>query len=439
MGAGGLRRKTSYLFGVFLLVAGGLAGATLADGAPAVGLPTTALPTIGITTSITVPSATVTVPTPTITVPTPTVSVTVPTPTVTTPVTTVSLPPVTTAVVATVPAPTVAATVSTPPVTVKTPAVTVAASVASQPTRAAGVTVASAPARVGVAATGAVVRARVATGARGVGTQTTRSKTFGAAATLGTGGTAVATGSATATIPAATAVGGAGSIGSGPLAQALPAALSATSRAAPTPGAGPVPTETGRPPARPSESAATVLLSPLASDLTAGPAPDGSVQQAQVRPNSRPSSGWSSTDTRRTAVGGLAALLALGAIGLAAAARSSAAVAVCAELSRFPFPRFRILPCPGVGHVARSGLDAGPAAAPTSGHTGAATSSPGATAPRRPRGSRFPLPRIGGVLGTAFSKPHPWEILRAVALGLLAFANAVLLAIRWRIGRLHVP
>lgn len=437
MGAGGLRRKTSYLFGAFLLVCGGLTGAALANGAPAVGLPTT-----GITTSVTVPSVTVTVPTPTVTVPTPTVTVTVPTPTVTTPVTTVSLPPATTAVAATV----VATTVATPPVTLKTPpvpAVTVAASVASQPIVSGGVTVASAPARVAVAATGAAVGSSVATGKGGDGIQKTRSQTLGAAATVGTGDRPAAAVSA-ATIPPGTAVG-AGSIGSGPPAQASAslAALSATSRAAAAqaPRQGPLPTA-DRSAVRPSNSGATELLSPLAGDLAAGPPPGpaqgGSVQEAQVAPNPRPAASWSSTDTRRVA-GALAALFALGAIGLAAAARSSAGVAACAELSHFPFPRFRILPCPGAGHAARSGFEAGSAAAAASGHTGAGTSSPGSTTARAARGSRFPLPRIGGVLGTAFSRPHPWEILRAVALGLLAFANAVLLAIRWRIGRLHVP
>jgi hypothetical protein len=47
----------------------------------------------------------------------------------------------------------------------------------------------------------------------------------------------------------------------------------------------------------------------------------------------------------------------------------------------------------------------------------------------------LPLPRIGGILGTGFSKSQPWELLKALVLAMLAAANALLLTVRWRVGR----
>src|SRR6185312_1498789 len=93
----------------------------------------------------------------------------------------------------------------------------------------------------------------------------------------------------------------------------------------------PIPATRGS--AGPAQGAATVLLSPLAYQLASAPiqaaAPTGAgsaPQPPQAEPVARDASGWSGTDTRRVALGGgLAALLALGALGLAAVGRSPAA------------------------------------------------------------------------------------------------------------------
>jgi hypothetical protein len=136
----------------------------------------------------------------------------------------------------------------------------------------------------------------------------------------------------------------------------------------------------------------------------------------------------------------LLALTALAALGLAGVARSPATAAACADLLRFPFPRFRVLPCPGVGSTA-PGLVAG---SPTPGSTGGGVApAPGAAAPSRPHPSagtgplpgRQVVPRLGGVLGAGISTSHPWEVLKTVLLAMLAAANFVLLAVRWRLGR----
>jgi hypothetical protein len=132
--------------------------------------------------------------------------------------------------------------------------------------------------------------------------------------------------------------------------------------------------------------------------------------------------------------GGIAALLALAGLGAAAAARSSAFAAACAEASRFPFPRFRVLPCRRVGV---SPLEAPLPAAPTGSRVGGR---PTAThqSPRPPGGSAPllpPLPRIG-VLGASVAKT-PWSVVKGIVVALLAVVNAVLVGIRFRVGRLQ--
>jgi hypothetical protein len=139
-----------------------------------------------------------------------------------------------------------------------------------------------------------------------------------------------------------------------------------------------------------------------------------------------PSSRSSSTGFQPAAVvGGFAALAALLALGLAGAARSSGGVAAVAGGMRFPFPRFRVVPCPGLGR-ATGALLRSTAVAPTA-------KAPPARAPSLP-------PSLGGVgrpfvprLGGATS--NPWQILKTVVLAMLAAANMLLLTARWRIGR----
>jgi len=140
--------------------------------------------------------------------------------------------------------------------------------------------------------------------------------------------------------------------------------------------------------------------------------------------------------------GGIAALLALAGLGLAGAARSSAFAAACADLSRFPFPRFRVLPCPNVGGP--SGTSSGNVVAAGPAHSRPTTTnhapSPGG-APSSGAGAGSlpllpPLPRVGGVLGAAVTKA-PWSIVKGIVVAVLAVINAFVLGIRWRVGRLH--
>jgi hypothetical protein len=195
--------------------------------------------------------------------------------------------------------------------------------------------------------------------------------------------------------------------------------------------------------------AGSVLVSPLVRQLGTGTtgAALAASSVPELRPaDAAPTSTWSGVSRHPAAVaGGLAALTALAVLGIAAAAaRSSAGVAACADLIRFPFPRFRVLPCPGVGSAAR-GLEAGAGAVhSTTGVAGSAEAPPGpeAVAPSEPSAvgpspGREVVPRLGGVLGTAVSTSHPWEILKAVVLAMLAAANALLVAARWRLGRLQ--
>jgi len=380
--------------------------------------------------------------------------------------------------------PSVSATVATPVATVKTPptpSATVAASASASPQQgvSAGATVSSAPvqasAQTSAGASSGGVQASVTAGAQAagappVGASASVGGSGGTAASVAVGGTAgvsvgpgaaVAVGPGTAASAGSSSTGGSPS-GSGPVSlllaplaagkSSIAGASSTVSRAATSATslwAIPV-TGSAADPAPPASST-TILLSPLANQLASVPvqdfAPTGSAsvpQSPQAEPAARDASGWTGTDTRRVALGGaLAALLALGALGLAAVGRSPAALAACAELSRFPFPRFRILPCPGSGRSAGTALEAGaaggavgprPTAIPTSINAGAG---PGEILPPVGHGPGILVPRIGRIIGGAISKVHPWDALKALALGLLALANGVLLAIRWRIGRLH--
>ena len=116
----------------------------------------------------------------------------------------------------------------------------------------------------------------------------------------------------------------------------------------------------------PAAGAATALLSPLASALTSSRSAGQPVPQAQPVAEAAPASPGL---VRRSApvAGVLAALAALVAVGLAGAARSTSGLAACFDLARLPFPRFRILPCPGDGTPGASELASLPGAAPPAG------------------------------------------------------------------------
>jgi hypothetical protein len=131
----------------------------------------------------------------------------------------------------------------------------------------------------------------------------------------------------------------------------------------------------------------------------------------------------------------LAALTALAAIGLAGAARSTNGLAACLDLARLPFPRFRILPCPGDGTAGTSGLSSIPAAAPPSvGGAAAVGRAEHGLAGRLPG---LHLPRLSGVLGGAIESDQPWKFLNSLLLTLLVGANLLLVAVRSRIARLQ--
>jgi hypothetical protein len=187
-----------------------------------------------------------------------------------------------------------------------------------------------------------------------------------------------------------------------------------------------------------------VLVSPLVSHLGTG-SPPVTLAAAEIRPASAPAaSTWSSLRAHPAAVtGGLLALAALAALGLAGAARSPTAVAACAELVRFPFPRFRVLPCPGLrssADVVGSGVVHSPPG--SSGHAQAPAASGAPAHSHRSAGGgpspgRQVVPRLGGILGAGISTSRPWELVKTVVLAMLAAANVVLLALRWRLGRLQ--
>ena len=132
----------------------------------------------------------------------------------------------------------------------------------------------------------------------------------------------------------------------------------------------------------------------------------------------------------------LAALTALAALGLTGAARSTNGLAACLDLARLPFPRFRILPCPGDGAPGASALGSMPpgAAPPSVGGAAAVGRTEHRLAGRLPR---LRLPRLSGVLGGAVESDQPWKFLNTLLLTLLVGANLVLVAVRSRIARLQ--
>lgn len=376
-----LRRKASSVAALALLACGGFAGAAFGDGLPIGSLTTSIIPTIGATTAISTPTVSI----PSVTVP----PVTVPpvtTPAVTTPpvsAPTVAVPPV--SVSATVPVtPTstpIAATVSTPVASVSVsasarppaPVATVHLD-ASMPKPADSATVASHGASVSVSATPVAVSVSAApTAVRGAPLEAIAPR-----------------------------------LRSPSVLPLRPASASTLPRLVPLPSV--------------TQPTSVVRAVPELQPVTTRPTPSGSV--------------WSTVAKNPgAAAGGIAALLTLAGLGVAAAARSSAFAAACAELARFPFPRFRVLPCPdlpaatGASGVAAGSSAAGPAAA--NGATPPSRHVPGGSAPPFP-----PLPRIGGVLGASVTKA-PWTIFKAIVVAVLAVVNALVFGIRWRVGRLQ--
>lgn len=192
---------------------------------------------------------------------------------------------------------------------------------------------------------------------------------------------------------------------------------------------------------------ASTLPSPLGSLLVALPAVTqqtaaeaAAVPRLEAVPTSTGSGAtWSSVAKSRGVIaGGIAALLALAGLGIAGAARSSAFAGVCTELARFPFPRFRVLPCPGFG--ARTETLGNGAAPASAGNRSTPTDrTPPAGRGNTPGGGSLPplpvLPRVGGVLGAAVTKA-PGSFIKGIVVAVLAVANALLLGIRWRVGRI---
>jgi hypothetical protein len=159
--------------------------------------------------------------------------------------------------------------------------------------------------------------------------------------------------------------------------------------------------------------------------------------------SSLPSSGstWSAVSRHPAALGGvIGALLALAGLGLAGAARSSTFAGACAELARFPFPRFRVLPCPGVGTPVAASAEGARAASGSNAGSSGASNRLGSPSKHDSGGSGSlpPLPVVPriGVVGAAVVKT-PWSIVKAIVLALLAVVNALVLGIRWRVGRLQ--
>ena len=317
---GGLRRKAWYGLAVVGFAAGALAGVALGGGLPA-DLITTALPTVSTPTISTPTVSTPTVTTPTVT--TPTVSTpTVSTPTVTAPVsTTVRTPPVTT----------VAATVPSPVRTTATlPAVTVAGGDEGDKTCGLG---AGRGGGTATARRSACERARAAVVTRrGCGRSSCRA--------------AVGSRSRSRTRRSQDSRQRRLSV--------LRASLTSL-RAVP---------RDGRPSAlprrrRPPDGAR------LAARTGADDARARTLSPCRRLSRSRQRACCTGFVRRSAPVAGvLAALTALAAVGLAGAARSTNGLAACLDLARLPFPRFRILPCPGDATPGASELGAIAGAAP---------------------------------------------------------------------------
>lgn len=408
---GALRPQTSYLLAFLALAgSGALAGAALANGLPPV-LPTSVGPTTPVATATlslpTVSTPAVTTPTattPTATAPTATVP-SVTTPVVTTPAATT--PALTTPAVTT---PAVTTPAVTPPVSASSPAPVVHAAVHAVTTASTPVVRAAATRKAAVPLPRVTTPPAVAlpprTAAQAVIADGVRSSRSTVPAGVAGAGFVPPQPGLSASLLRAPAP-----IATAPIANALIANAIEGARAV---------------------TAVTVLRSALVAPLVAGAAgsPDRSTPSPQLqRTPTSSSAGWSSVARDPVEVaGGLALLVALLGLGAAGAARSSTGiVATCAELGRFPFPRFRVLPC---DRFARGGAtDTGSVVA-----GGSAASADVVAAGRRV------VPRVAQVLGAqAHSATAPalraWELLKTVVLTILVAANGLLLAIRWQLGR----
>jgi hypothetical protein len=187
-----------------------------------------------------------------------------------------------------------------------------------------------------------------------------------------------------------------------------------------------------------------VVLSPLLPALLAATAASPRTEAVRSLVPTATAAPHASAVGRGTAVaGGLAALVALAAVGVAAAARSSGWLAAGVELARVK-PSFGLGHCPrwvpqlASSRAGAAGVASGVSPPPSGGevhaasHGGGGGSTGGGTPP-----SELPtVPHVGGILGSDVTKCRPWEILKLVLLATLGAANAVLLAIRWRVARL---
>jgi len=426
---GVVRRKASAAAALVFLACGALAGGALADG-PSLGSVTTPAVT---TPAVTAPAVT----TPSVTTPA------VTTPAVTTPAVTapaVTTPSVTTPAVTT-------PVVTTPAVSPPTASVTATVSDPGKPAANATVVVGPQPAvSVSAPVASASVTAPAVTEAPTAVVDAAGSQQNGVSATIGSSGSLQTRAGVTAAPTSATSNGAVGA----------PAELAAPTSPLIVAGWHGQTTAASGSVATPRIEATTHLLAPspravgwvkdlsplaLLSGTTSPAAALATAAVFEPR-SSAPSSGatWSAVTRHRVALGGaVAALLALAGLGLAGAARSATFAAACADLARLPFPRFRVLPCSGVGTAAAgpaagsgsngggSGGSNGSGSGPTTAH---AAGIPGGPLPSIP-----PLPRLH-VIGAALTKA-PWSIVRWLVLSVLALVNLLVLGIRWHVGRLQ--
>jgi hypothetical protein len=413
MGTSALRRRAYYIFGALGLAAGCIAGAAVAGGLPPV-VTTSIVPTVSVTVSTPVATATVTTPSVTATVPATVTAPTVTAPAVTAPTVTAPVSVTTT---------TAAAVTVTTPATSLVPAPVATVTVPKVPTVSAG-----ASGNVSVAKDASVSGRGVAHGSASAAVQGATDANDSAGATV------TAAARPTAAAPRTASTGAAPLLSEGP---ALPAHAG---RAA----AGGVTAHTSTPSANPPAARnvsgpaprldAFLFVPPLVAAQGAAVV-HGAVLQTAVVPLATSAREPALTGRTTAVAGGLTALVALAALGLAGAARGSTTLAACAELTRFPFPHFRILGCPDVRAAT---IPAAAGSGATQHGRAAAPIGAKAARPPRPTSPRLPLPplpRISDLLGTGFPRSNPWELLKAVVLAMLAAANALLLTVRWRLGR----
>jgi hypothetical protein len=151
------------------------------------------------------------------------------------------------------------------------------------------------------------------------------------------------------------------------------------------------------------------------------------------------------------AAGGVAVVGALLALGAAGLARSAGGMAQCADVVRATFPHFRVIPC---RQLLGSGGGSAPSGAPVLGGSGSAAPPPTARGARRPPAASVQVtlpatsapspvapyvPRIARVAGAAIVRHGGLRLLGIVLLSMLGAANAVLVGIRARVGRVQVP